>query len=111
MRIEPPNPSPKKKKKTFLGDMLGPSNWLSHVLLSYGSFEGQATRIDAAHVWNFIFYFLKTNCLEGRERKLDGAAKKVGRLCMHMYVHILCIISSFLYQNCMEPRDLFVRIL
>jgi len=23
-------------------------------------------------------------CVEGRERKLDGAAKKVGRLCVHL---------------------------
>jgi hypothetical protein len=52
------------------------------MLLSYGSLEGQATRIGAAHVWNF--FFKKINCLEGRERKLDGAAKKVGRLCVHM---------------------------
>jgi hypothetical protein len=28
------------------------------------------------------------NSVEGRERKLDGAAKKVGRLCVH--VRILC---------------------
>jgi hypothetical protein len=47
----------------------------------------------------------------GQGEKIKRAAKKVGRLCVHMYVHILCIISSFLNQNCMEPRAFFVRIL
>jgi len=30
-----------------------------------------------------------TNCREGRERKLDGAAKKAGGLCVHI-AHFIC---------------------
>jgi hypothetical protein len=30
------------------------------------------------------------NCVEGRERKLDGAAKKVGRLCVDVHILFAC---------------------
>jgi hypothetical protein len=31
------------------------------------------------------------NWVEGRERKLDGAAKKVGRLCVHVRILSACL--------------------
>jgi hypothetical protein len=38
--------------------------------------------------------FFLTNWLEeGRERKLDGPAKKVGRLCVHVHAHSICLPS------------------
>jgi hypothetical protein len=32
------------------------------------------------------------NCVEGRERKLLGAAKKVGRLCVHVRILSACLL-------------------
>ncbi len=32
-----------------------------------------------------------TNFLEGKERKLDGAAQKVGRLCVHVHIPSACL--------------------
>jgi hypothetical protein len=52
-------------------------------------FWGPATRIGASHVKNCFL----TNWLEGRERKLDGAAKKVGRLCVHVHAHSIGLPS------------------
>jgi len=34
---------------------------------------------------------LLRNCVQGRERKLDGAAKKVGRLCVHVRILSACL--------------------
>jgi hypothetical protein len=56
--------------------------------------------------------FLLTNCLEGRERKkLDGVAKKVGRLCVHSCAHFVFLpafLSSSGFQGAgrqqAEPR-------
>ncbi len=40
------------------------------------------------------------NCVEGRERKLNGATKKVGRLSVHVW-HLVCL-SHFLPANFKE---------
>jgi hypothetical protein len=44
-------------------------------------------RIGGSHVWNLFL----TNCLEGSERKLDGAAQKVGRQCVHVHILSACL--------------------
>jgi len=40
------------------------------------------------------------NCVEGRQRKLDGATKKVGRRCVHVW-HLVCL-PPFLPPNFKE---------
>ncbi len=40
-----------------------------------------------------------TNCIEGRERKLDGAAQKVGRKCVQTFWEQLCVLLLYLMVN------------
>ncbi len=43
------------------------------------------------------------NCVKGRERKLDAATQKVGRLCVHVS-HLVCL-PRFLPANFKEQTD------
>jgi hypothetical protein len=54
------------------------------------------------------------NCVDGRERKLDGAAKIVGRLCAHFLCLPACLSASEFQgagrqkprfsQSCAQPK-------
>ncbi len=75
-----------KNKKHPLGACWCHPIGAPHMLNPKVFFLGQATRIDVSHRKCFL-----TNCLEGKERKLDGAAQKVGRLCLHVQILSACL--------------------
>jgi len=80
--LVPPNwLTPSKNKKHPWGHVgAAPQLALLTCFILMCFLKGQATRIGASHVWNWFI----TNCLEGRQRKLDGAAQKMGRQCAHL---------------------------
>ncbi len=97
-------PNPSKRYETSLGGMFVPPNWLTPsknkkhpygyvgatqlVLLTcfilMWFFQGQATRIVAAQVWNF----LNKLPVSGRENQMEQL-KKVGRQWVHACSHFI----------------------
>jgi hypothetical protein len=89
-------PSPNKQVPSFAGILLKAVRLHPH--------RGQ--QLARSQGWTVSLHknLLLRNCVEDRERKLDGAAKKVGRLCVHLRILSACLRFCQRFSRCRQAE-------